>query len=156
MIRLFGTDGIRALAGEFPLNASTIAAIGQSIGEKLNGEILLGQDTRISSPWIFDLVWSKYSNSLKSLVESDRANEAISGTRARLDVPRRPILQNCYIIRNCLISFIFLLRLATSAKQIRCSAQLRVRPHRLKRKVVKKGNSQGHHRNRWVPRALSF
>ena len=46
MIRLFGTDGIRALAGEFPLNASTIAAIGQSIGEKLNGEILLGQDTR--------------------------------------------------------------------------------------------------------------
>src|SRR5262245_12806128 len=51
--RLFGTDGIRARAGEFPLTATSVAAIGQAIGEKLGGTILIGQDTRISSPWIF-------------------------------------------------------------------------------------------------------
>src|SRR5438552_13701350 len=54
--KLFGTDGIRACAGEFPLNAQTIVAIGRAIGEKLGGKILVGQDTRMSSPWIFDLV----------------------------------------------------------------------------------------------------
>jgi phosphomannomutase len=53
---LFGTDGIRARAGEFPLNAEAIVAIGQAVGEKLGGEILIGRDTRLSSPWIFDLM----------------------------------------------------------------------------------------------------
>jgi phosphoglucosamine mutase len=52
--KLFGTDGIRARAGEFPLNAETLVAIGRAIGEKLPGRILVGQDTRVSSPWIFD------------------------------------------------------------------------------------------------------
>jgi phosphoglucosamine mutase len=52
--RLFGTDGIRARAGEFPLTAAAVPAIGQAIGEKLGGRILIGQDTRVSSPWIFD------------------------------------------------------------------------------------------------------
>jgi len=51
---LFGTDGIRAKAGEFPLNAQTLKAIGRAIGEKLGGKILVGQDTRMSSPWIFE------------------------------------------------------------------------------------------------------
>lgn len=51
--KLFGTDGIRARAGEYPLNSKTIAAIGRAIGEKLGGKILVGQDTRVSSPWIF-------------------------------------------------------------------------------------------------------
>ncbi|HYR87034.1 MAG TPA: phosphoglucosamine mutase [Terriglobia bacterium] len=51
---LFGTDGIRSRAGEFPLNSHAVAAIGQAIGEKLNGKILVGQDTRMSSPWIFE------------------------------------------------------------------------------------------------------
>jgi len=54
--KLFGTDGIRARAGEFPLNSRAIVAIGRSIGEKLGGKILVGQDTRMSSPWIFDLL----------------------------------------------------------------------------------------------------
>jgi phosphoglucosamine mutase len=49
---LFGTDGIRARAGEFPLNASALVAIGQAIGEELRGPVLVGQDTRVSSPWI--------------------------------------------------------------------------------------------------------
>src|SRR5439155_15502285 len=52
--KLFGTDGIRAKAGEFPLNAQTLKAIGRAIGEKLGGKILVGQDTRMSSPWIFE------------------------------------------------------------------------------------------------------
>jgi phosphoglucosamine mutase len=55
-MKLFGTDGIRAKAGEFPLNAQTVTAIGQAVGEKLAGKILVGQDTRISSPWIFNLL----------------------------------------------------------------------------------------------------
>src|SRR5689334_7437875 len=54
--RLFGTDGIRTRAGEFPLNTAAILAIGQAIGEKLGGRILIGQDTRISSPWILELL----------------------------------------------------------------------------------------------------
>jgi phosphoglucosamine mutase len=54
--KLFGTDGIRARAGEFPLNSAAIVAIGQAIGERLKGEILIGQDTRMSSPWIFNLI----------------------------------------------------------------------------------------------------
>jgi phosphoglucosamine mutase len=53
---LFGTDGIRARAGEFPLNSHAVVAIGQAIGEKLNGKILVGQDTRMSSPWLFELL----------------------------------------------------------------------------------------------------
>src|SRR5262245_60404839 len=54
--KLFGTDGIRARAGEYPLNSMTIVAIGHAIGDKLGGKVLIGQDTRISSPWIFDLL----------------------------------------------------------------------------------------------------
>jgi phosphoglucosamine mutase len=52
--KLFGTDGIRARAGEFPLNAQTVLAIGRAIGERLGGKVLVGQDTRVSSPWIFE------------------------------------------------------------------------------------------------------
>ena len=54
--KLFGTDGIRSRAGDFPLNAATIEAIGQAIGEKLDGSILVGYDTRVSCPWIFGLL----------------------------------------------------------------------------------------------------
>jgi phosphoglucosamine mutase len=54
--KLFGTDGIRARAGEFPLNAPTIVVMGQAIGEVLGGELLLGEDTRESSPWIRNLL----------------------------------------------------------------------------------------------------
>jgi len=55
-MKLFGTDGIRARAGEFPLNSLAIIAIGRAIGEKLGGKIFIGQDTRMSSPWIFQLL----------------------------------------------------------------------------------------------------
>jgi len=63
MKRLFGTDGIRGVAGEFPLDPSTIAAVGAALVRHLaatkrggNGSvpvrILVGRDTRESGPWI--------------------------------------------------------------------------------------------------------
>jgi phosphoglucosamine mutase len=55
---LFGTDGIRGVAGEFPLDASTVFAIGRALGHHLNGggapRVVIGQDTRQSSGWIAD------------------------------------------------------------------------------------------------------
>jgi len=54
--KLFGTDGIRSRAGDFPLNACAVRAIGQAIGEKLGGRLLVGYDTRVSSPWILGLL----------------------------------------------------------------------------------------------------
>ncbi len=51
MQKLFGTDGIRSQAGKFPLDRSTIPAIGQAIGER-GGPVLVGQDPRASGPWI--------------------------------------------------------------------------------------------------------
>jgi phosphoglucosamine mutase len=55
--RLFGTDGIRAVAGEFPLDANTIFACGLALGHSLRKtvaepRVILGRDTRESSPWI--------------------------------------------------------------------------------------------------------
>ena len=53
MRSLFGTDGIRGEAGQFPLDATTISAIGFSLASHLakNGhrpEIIVGRDTRES------------------------------------------------------------------------------------------------------------
>jgi phosphoglucosamine mutase len=56
--KLFGTDGIRAVAGEFPLDASTIYAVGLALGHSLHNEsqemprVIFGRDTRESGPWI--------------------------------------------------------------------------------------------------------
>ena len=56
--RLFGTDGIRGVAGRFPLDTTTVARIGRSLvlnlGRELGREprILIGRDTRESGPQI--------------------------------------------------------------------------------------------------------
>jgi phosphoglucosamine mutase len=68
--KLFGTDGIRARAGEYPLNSKTIIGIGRAIGEKLGGEILIGQDTRVSSPWIFDLLQQGISSTKATITNA--------------------------------------------------------------------------------------
>src|SRR5262252_7156060 len=68
-MKLFGTDGIRTRAGEFALNAPTIIAIGQAIGEKLSGTVLVGQDTRVSSEWILELLTQGIARSRVSTVE---------------------------------------------------------------------------------------
>jgi phosphoglucosamine mutase len=57
MKKLFGTDGIRAVAGQSPLDASTIYAIGLALAHSLANQVaktrvLLGMDTRESSEWI--------------------------------------------------------------------------------------------------------
>jgi phosphoglucosamine mutase len=55
--KLFGTDGIRAVAGESPLDPTTIYAVGLALGHSLGNlsaspAALIGRDTRESSPWI--------------------------------------------------------------------------------------------------------
>jgi phosphoglucosamine mutase len=55
--QLFGTDGIRGVAGEYPLNPATVFAIGRALGARLkrsdaNARVVFGQDTRESSAWI--------------------------------------------------------------------------------------------------------
>jgi len=55
--KLFGTDGIRGIAGEAPLDATTVFATGLALGHSLprmaaGRRVILGRDTRESSPWI--------------------------------------------------------------------------------------------------------
>src|SRR5262245_7151002 len=55
--RLFGTDGIRGTAGEFPLDPRTTHAFGLALGavaRRLDSrrEIVIGMDTRESGQWI--------------------------------------------------------------------------------------------------------
>jgi phosphoglucosamine mutase len=60
---LFGTDGIRGVAGQYPLDEPTVYAFGAALGDDArnlagNGsaEILIGADTRESSPWLAETV----------------------------------------------------------------------------------------------------
>src|SRR3569833_2907161 len=54
--KLFGTDGIRGIAGEQPLDTKTLYATGLALGHSLRHhaepKVLLGRDTRESRPWI--------------------------------------------------------------------------------------------------------
>ena len=55
--RLFGTDGIRGVAGEYPLDPGTVHAAGIALGRlasRLDPEptVILGIDTRESGPWL--------------------------------------------------------------------------------------------------------
>lgn len=55
--QLFGTDGIRGVAGEYPLDTKTVSAAGVALGNwavRHNGsaKVVIGMDTRESSPWI--------------------------------------------------------------------------------------------------------
>ena len=59
--QLFGTDGIRGVAGEFPLTPQSTFAIGRALGHDLlradlQARVVIGQDTRESSRWIADRV----------------------------------------------------------------------------------------------------
>ena len=54
--KLFGTDGIRGVAGAFPLNEATVEKIGRSLTENLMRDLghapalIIGRDTRESGP----------------------------------------------------------------------------------------------------------
>lgn len=58
MKKLFGTDGMRGLAGEFPLDAKTIEIVGESLTKHMretlgrNPRFVTGRDTRESGAWI--------------------------------------------------------------------------------------------------------
>lgn len=61
--QLFGTDGVRGVAGEFPLDRVTVEKLGRALGAvlvRLGGtgrlEAVLGEDTRESSGWISSAV----------------------------------------------------------------------------------------------------
>jgi phosphoglucosamine mutase len=59
--QLFGTDGIRGVAGEFPLTSESTYLIGRALGHDLihsapKARAVMGQDTRESSAWIGDRV----------------------------------------------------------------------------------------------------
>ena len=74
MKKLFGTDGIRAIAGEFPLDPPTIRVLGGSLAALLREEgleptVIIGRDTRESGIWME-----------KALVQGlrDRGGKAVS------------------------------------------------------------------------------
>ena len=59
MAKLFGTDGIRGRAGQFPLDAETVRMLGSSLTAHLRAKldnhapvIVIGRDTRESGPWL--------------------------------------------------------------------------------------------------------
>lgn len=57
MSRLFGTDGLRGRAGEYPLDEETVFFLGESLVHLLQPKIkrpkvIIGWDTRESSPWL--------------------------------------------------------------------------------------------------------
>ena len=67
MRMLFGTDGIRGVAGDPPLDQATVFAVGAALGrylgqQKGESSVVIGQDTRESSPWIA----STLSNALRA------------------------------------------------------------------------------------------
>ncbi len=74
--KLFGTDGIRAPAGAFPLDASTVRVIGASLAEHLaertggrTPRIVVGRDTRESGPSI-EAALSTGARSVGAVIES--------------------------------------------------------------------------------------
>ena len=66
MRQLFGTDGIRGVAGTTPLDTNTVYAVGLALAHQLRPgalqagmvgpRVILGRDTRESSPWIVKLL----------------------------------------------------------------------------------------------------
>jgi phosphoglucosamine mutase len=61
MRQLFGTDGMRGVAGDFPLDRPTTFAVGVALARwittnKLDPEVVIGMDTRESGPWIAEHV----------------------------------------------------------------------------------------------------
>ena len=59
--QLFGTDGIRGVAGEYPLDRRTVEIIGRALGIRLAAQhpgvqVVIGQDTRESSEWIAEVL----------------------------------------------------------------------------------------------------
>ena len=86
--QLFGTDGIRGVAGEFPLTQDSTYMIGRALGHDLKrsggtGRVVIGQDTRQSSAWIADRVTHGLTS---SGIEVHSAGPGL-GSRFRIRLP---------------------------------------------------------------------
>ena len=74
--QLFGTDGVRGVAGEYPLDEKTVHALGAALGDVAarmtpDPEVVIGMDTRESGPWIAAQVAGAGGDALDhALVES--------------------------------------------------------------------------------------
>jgi phosphoglucosamine mutase len=71
---LFGTDGIRGVAGQYPLDASVVRKIGSALATVLQesagpGRIVVGKDTRESSEWISRALASGLASSDAEVVD---------------------------------------------------------------------------------------
>src|SRR2546427_9110508 len=87
---LFGTDGMRGVAGRFPLDPETVTKTGRALGAVLtmNGrarapKVVLGEDTRESSAWI-----------ARALAAGLRAQAGEGGYAGVITTPRIPHLSN--------------------------------------------------------------
>lgn len=52
MGELFGTDGIRGVPGEYPLDPSTLFRLGGQVAHLGAGSVVIGRDTRASGVWM--------------------------------------------------------------------------------------------------------
>ena len=62
MDRLFGTDGIRSVAGQFPLDYSSVFKLGKGLIDLLRDQglapsVLIGKDSRESGSWLNDALF---------------------------------------------------------------------------------------------------
>ncbi len=70
--RLFGTDGIRGPAGDFPLDQATVTTLGHELGRALREEgrqplVVLGGDTRESTPRLAEWMASGLSGAASDI-----------------------------------------------------------------------------------------
>ena len=82
MKKLFGTDGIRGVAGQSPLDAPTVYAVGLALAHTLavktaSPRVLLGMDTRESSDWIA----ARYSAPAPGQVNTDSVTGAVASIK---------------------------------------------------------------------------
>ena len=61
MSKLFGTDGIRGVAGKPPLDVSTISRISHCLIRLGHRSFVIGRDTRTSGPWIEEILTQSLS-----------------------------------------------------------------------------------------------
>ncbi|HTR34481.1 MAG TPA: phosphoglucosamine mutase [Bryobacteraceae bacterium] len=64
---LFGTDGIRGVAGQHPLDRTTVQAVGLALGDWIHRQqqapaVVLGMDTRESGPWLAEEIAGGLAN----------------------------------------------------------------------------------------------
>ncbi len=75
MGRLFGTDGLRGVAREFPLDNATIELLGSILyfflaDRNIERELIIGRDTRESGPYLFEALGRGFGQSGGKILDS--------------------------------------------------------------------------------------